>query len=411
MTLRPSSSCGAPPNSPILGSPHQRAARPNDTGDTISDMGSDPTLPGVRPDQLDGFRIAVTSDRRSEDLIAAFERRGAEVIHAPAIRIAATADEARLTEDTRLIIAARPDVLLATTSYGIRRWFEAADAAGLGHDLTTTLEHSRILVRGPKARGAVRAAGLDDSGMSDEETTRSLVDYVLRDDAAGTTVAVQLHGYTDEPQLDRLRAAGASVLTVAPYRWLLPEDSGRVLKLVDLICAGGVDAVTFTSAPAVEALFGAADGIGRLDDLLDALSETVVAAAVGPVTAGPLRAAGIEPLVPDRFRMGALIRQVCDHLEHKRVFRLDTRHGPVELRGRLLRLGGAETVLAPGSLTLLRALLDRRGSVISRAELTMALPDITDDHAVDVAISRLRQALPVPGLVATVIKRGYRIDV
>jgi len=257
----------------------------------------------------------------------------------------------------------------------------------------------------------VRAAGLDDSGMSDEETTRSLVDYVLRDDAAGTTVAVQLHGYTDEPQLDRLRAAGASVLTVAPYRWLLPEDSGRVLKLVDLICAGGVDAVTFTSAPAVEALFGAADGIGRLDDLLDALSETVVAAAVGPVTAGPLRAAGIEPLVPDRFRMGALIRQVCDHLEHKRVFRLDTRHGPVELRGRLLRLGGAETVLAPGSLTLLRALLDRRGSVISRAELTMALPDITDDHAVDVAISRLRQALPVPGLVATVIKRCYRIDV
>lgn len=374
-------------------------------------MGSDPTLPGVRPDQLEGFRIAVTSDRRSEDLIAAFERRGAEVIHAPAIRIAATADEARLTEDTRLIIAARPDVLLATTSYGIRRWFEAADAAGLGHDLTTTLEHSRILVRGPKARGAVRAAGLDDSGMSDEETTRSLVDFVLRDDAAGTTVAVQLHGYTDEPQLERLRAAGASVLTVAPYRWLLPEDSGRVLKLVDLICAGGVDAVTFTSAPAVEALFGAADGIGRLDDLLDALSETVVAAAVGPVTAGPLRAAGIEPLVPDRFRMGALIRQVCDHLEQQRVFRLDTRHGPVELRGRLLRLGGAETVLAPGSLTLLRALLDRRGSVMTRAELTAALPDITDDHAVDVAISRLRQALPVPGLVATVIKRGYRIDV
>ncbi|TFD83876.1 uroporphyrinogen-III synthase [Cryobacterium fucosi] len=374
-------------------------------------MGSDATLPGVRPDQLDGFRIAVTSDRRSEDLIAAFERRGAEVIHAPAIRIAATADEAKLTEDTRLIIAARPDVLLATTSYGIRRWFEAADAAGLGHDLTTTLEHSRILVRGPKARGAVRAAGLDDSGMSDEETTRSLVDYVLRDDAAGTTVAVQLHGFTDEPQLDRLRAAGATVLTVAPYRWLLPEDSGRVLKLVDLICTGAVDAVTFTSAPAVEALFGAADGIGRLDDLLDALSETVVAAAVGPVTAAPLRAAGIEPLVPDRFRMGALIRQVCDHLEQQRVFRLDTRHGPVELRGRLLRLGGAEAVLAPGSLTLMRALLDRRGSVISRAELTAALPDITDDHAVDVAISRLRQALPVPGLVATVIKRGYRIDV
>ena len=35
---------------------------------------SDASSPGFRPDQLVGFRIGVTSDRRSEDLIAAFER-------------------------------------------------------------------------------------------------------------------------------------------------------------------------------------------------------------------------------------------------------------------------------------------------------------------------------------------------
>jgi uroporphyrinogen-III synthase len=172
----------------------------------LSDIGIEAGLPGFRPDQLEGFRIGVTSDRRSEDLIAAFERRGADVLHAPAIRIAAAADDAQLTADTFAIIAGRPDVLLATTSYGVRRWFEAADAAGLGHDLTSTLEHSRILVRGPKARGAIRAANLDDSGMSDEETTRSLVDKVLQEGAAGLTVAVQLHRFT---------AGGAVPLAVA----------------------------------------------------------------------------------------------------------------------------------------------------------------------------------------------------
>ena len=36
-------------------------------------------------------------------------------------------------------------------------------------------------------------------------------------------------------------------------------------------------------------------------------------------------------------------------------------------------------------------------------------PEALDDHAVDVAISRLRQSLPEPRLVATVIKRGYRL--
>ena len=364
-----------------------------------------------RPDQLEGFRIGVTSDRRSEDLIAAFQRRGAEVLHAPAIRMAAAEDDTKLTADTHAIIAGRPDILLATTSYGIRRWFETADAAGLGHDLTSTLAHSRILVRGPKARGAVRAAGLDDSGMSDEETTKSVVDLVLRDGAEGKTVAVQLHGFTDEAQLDRLREAGATVLTVAPYRWLLPEDSGRVLRLVDAICAGSIDAVTFTSAPAVEALFGAADGVGRLEELQHAFSANVVAAAVGNVTAAPLVAAGITPIIPDRFRMGALIRLVCEHLEEQRVLRIETHRGTVELRGRLVTVAGDRAILPPTSLPLMRVLLESGGAVLSRANLTAALPEMQDDHAVDVAISRLRQALPVPGLVATVIERGYGIDV
>ena len=377
----------------------------------MTDPGNEVSLPGFRPDQLEGFRIGVTSDRRSEDLIAALERRGAEVLHAPAIRIAASDNDVQLNLDTAAIIAAKPDILLATTSYGIRRWFEASDAAGLGPDLTTTLENARILVRGPKARGAVRAAGLEDSGMSDKETTESLVDKVLAEGASGRTVAVQLHGFTDRPQLERLRTAGATVLTVEPYRWLLPEDNSRVLKLVDAICTGSVDAVTFTSAPAVDALFSVADDAHKLDQVLDAFSETVVAAAVGPVTGAPLVAAGIRPIQPDRFRMGALIRLVCEHLEEHRIVRLDTAHGPVELRGRLVSVNGVRASLAPTSLTLFRILLAARGSVMSRADLTATLPEMQDDHAVDVAISRLRQALPDAGLVATVIKRGYRIDV
>ena len=377
----------------------------------MTDLGAQQPAAGFRADQLDGFRIGVTSDRRSEDLIAALERRGAEVVHAPAIRIAATESDAKLTLDTAAIIAAQPALLLATTSYGIRRWFEAADAAGLGSDLTDTLALSRILVRGPKARGAVRAAGLDDSGMSDQETTKSLVDKVLAEGAAGLTIAVQWHGFTDVAQLDRLRAAGATVLTVEPYRWLMPEDSSRVLRLVDAICTGSVDAVTFTSAPAVDALFNAADGAGRLEALVDAFSETVVAAAVGPVTAAPLRAVGIEPIQPDRYRMGALIRLVCEYLEEQRIFRLPTKHGLIEVRGRIVVVGDLRANLAPTSLTLFRALLAARGSVLSRADLTATLPEMHDDHAFDVAISRLRQALPVAGLVATVIKRGYRIDV
>ncbi|MFE5671944.1 uroporphyrinogen-III synthase [Agromyces sp. NPDC056523] len=366
---------------------------------------------GFRPDQLRGFRIGVTSDRRSGDLIDAFARRGAQVLHAPTIRMANASSDEPVIADTRAIIAARPDVLLATTAYGVRRWFEVADAAGLGDDLLDALHDTAILVRGPKARGGIRAAGLDDVGMSAEETTESLIDEVLANHPAGLTVAVQLHGYLPSEALDRLRDAHDTVLTVEPYRWLDPDVADeRVDRLIDAACTGGLDCITFTSAPAVHALFMAAEARGRYDDLVDAMRGPVVAAAVGPVTAAPLEAAGIVPLQPERFRMGAMIRQVCEHLETERVVRLETQHGPLALRGSVVEIAGRSLELAPVGLAILRSLVRARGSVVPRERLAAGMPGTTDEHALEVALSRLRQSLGVPGLIATVVKRGYRID-
>lgn len=368
--------------------------------------------PGFRPDQLEGFRIGVTSDRRSADLIDALARRGAQVLHAPTLRMANAVSDDPVIADTRAIIEARPDVLLATTAYGVRRWFEVADAAGLGEDLVDALADTAILVRGPKARGGIRAAGLNDVGMSAEETTESLIDEVLEKYPPGLTVAVQLHGFLNPWQLDRLHETHARVLTVEPYRWIETDDGDdRVDRLIDATCSGGLDAITFTSAPAVHALLSAAEARGRYDDLIDAMCGPVVAAAVGPVTAAPLVAAGIEPIQPERYRMGALIRLVCEHLESTRIIRLDTRHGPLALRGSVVDVDDRRVSLAPVALTLLRTLMQARGSVVGRERLAASLPGTTDQHALEVALSRLRQTLGVPGLIATVVKRGYRIDV
>ena len=87
---------------------------------------------GLRVDQLAGFRVGVTSDRRADDLISALERRGATVFHAPALRIAPHDQDLPLIVETRRLIAARPDVVMITTGYGMRRWFEVADATASG---------------------------------------------------------------------------------------------------------------------------------------------------------------------------------------------------------------------------------------------------------------------------------------
>ncbi|GAB3802195.1 uroporphyrinogen-III synthase [Humibacter antri] len=368
--------------------------------------------PGFQPDQLRGFRIGVTSDRRSADLIDAFERRGARVMHAPTIHLVnADADDAVIA-DTKAVIEAQPQLLLATTAYGIRRWFEVADAAGLGESLVTALAGADILVRGPKARGGVRAAGFDDAGMSDEETTASLVDRVLERYESALTIVVQVHGNTDEAQLERLRRAGHRVLTVAPYRWRAPGAADRrVQQLIEAACTDQLDCITFTSAPAAEALLDAAHEHRRREDLLDAFTDRVIPAVVGPVTAAPLIAAGVRPIQPERFRMGALVRLVCEELESRSAHGLTTPHGELQLRGTVVRIGERAVSLSPAQLAVFRPIFRAGGAVVPRDRLSRILVGTPDDHVLDMALSRLRSALGEPGLVSTVVKRGYRINV
>lgn len=367
--------------------------------------------PDAAGSPLEGFRIGVTSHRRSQDLIEALERRGAEVLHAPALKIAPVQEDIRLIEDTKAIIAARPDICIATTAYGMRRWCEAADSFAIGEELLETLGACRMFVRGPKARGAVRAAGLADVGISSDETTATLVDMLLAEGVRGKTVAVQLHGYTDVRQLERLRMSGAAVLTVTPYRWVKPDGEDRLPRLIEAACSGNLDVLTFTSAPAVDAMWSTAHEMGVYKELIHSLKTNVTTAVVGPVTAQPLLDAGVTPLIPERFRMGALIRLVCEHVALNHVRRLDTGSGNIELRGRSLRVDGQAVELAPAPLLLMRALLGAGGAVLSREALSDLLELRGSVHALDMTVSRLRSSLPDGRLVETVVKRGYRIRV
>jgi uroporphyrinogen-III synthase len=364
---------------------------------------------GLSAEVLRGFRVGVTADRRADDLIAALERRGAQVLHAPALTVVPNEQDGALVIDTREVIRSRPDVVLVTTGYGMRRWFEVADAAGLGAELTAVLEQSRIFARGPKAHGAVRAAGLLDAEVSEMETTASLVDAVIAAGLTGRQVAIQLHGYTDDIQLARLREVSSSVITVTPYRWARPPARERLARLIRATCQRQLDALTFTSAPAATALLDAAEGLGLRAELVRAMTGPVAAVAVGPVTAGPLAAAGVPVVVPERYRLGALIRLVTEELVERHVRRFRSGATAIELRGRCVLVDGRQVMLGPNALLLFTALAASE-SVVSRQELVDRLPDALDDHALEVAMSRLRRALGVPGLISTVVRRGYRLN-
>jgi uroporphyrinogen-III synthase len=113
--------------------------------------------------------------------------------------------------------------------------------------------------------------------------------------------------------------------------------------------------------------------------------------------------------VPERHRLGALIRQVTEELVERHVRRFRSGATSIELRGRCVLVDGRQVMLGPNALLLFTTLASSE-SVVTRDELSDRLPDDLDDHALEVAMSRLRRALGVPGLISTVVKRGYRLN-
>lgn len=357
---------------------------------------------------LAGYTVAVTADRRRDELGALLDRRGARVVHAPAIRIVPLADDAELVSATREVLDRPVDLVVATTGVGFRGWLEAAEAWDLplhGH-----LAGARVVARGPKARGAVRGAGLVDAWSPASESSAEVLEHLLagrEGPLPGRRIAVQLHGDPLPELVYGLRAAGADVVQVPVYRWVPPEDAGPLHRLVALIAARGVDAVTFTSAPAAASLLQAATEAGVLDGVLAAFDGTVLPVCVGPVTAAPLVAAGVATVQPERARLGALAREVVARLPERDPVIGSGRH-TVQARGHAAVIDGRLVELAPGPMAVLRALVRRPGVVVSRAELIGELSGGGDAHAVEMAVTRLRAALGAP-VVQTVIKRGYRL--
>jgi uroporphyrinogen-III synthase len=137
----------------------------------------------------------------------------------------------------------------------------------------------------------------------------------------------------------------------------------------------------------------------------------MVAAAVGPVTARPLLDRGVTPLVPDRGRLGALVRALVSHFEQAQSTAVLTSAGALQVRSTVALLDGHVLPLSPSGLDVLRLLADAGGDVVTREQVLAVLPgESADPHTAEVAVARLRDVCG-RALIQTVVKRGYRLAV
>lgn len=363
---------------------------------------------------LAGYRIGVTAARKVDEQVMLLERRGASVVWAPALsQDPNQVDDAELRAATEEVIGRPVDMFLATTGVGMKAWFAAAEAWGNLDVLLKTLGDAEILARGPKSVGALRRRGLRELWAPESECFEDVLEHLRGRDLKGRRIVVQEHGQSLSMVAHALRRQGADVTTVTVYRVASAEDPEPMFRMIDLIADRELDAVTFTSAPAVAALMEAAGSTGRRDEVISAFQADVVASCVGPVTAAAFEMWGVPTIQPERSRLAAMVKQLETELPSRSTGQTIEVAGHVLLlHGDDVLLDGVEMKLSPAPFAILQALVVNPGHVVSRRELLAALPSGTagSEHAVEMAIARLRAALGTR-TVQTVVKRGYRLAV
>jgi uroporphyrinogen-III synthase len=362
---------------------------------------------------LSGFTVGVTADRRQDEQVLMLERLGVDVVRAPTIRTLPLSDDLTLRRLTEQLIVEPPDYLVANTGLGLRSWFALADTWGNGPALRQALAGARIAARGPKAAGAVGIVGLDVWWRAPDEQLASVTERLLAEPIAGRRVALQLHGDNRQALGAALQAAGAVVVEIPVYRWTMPDDRAPAERLIDLCCAGLVDALTFTAGPAVTNLIELAAVTGRDGELVRACNDGVIVACVGPVCARVAQQSGFAaPLVPEHWRLGSLVRLVGDALAARRR-RYQVGEHDLVWQGSVATVDGRPVRLTERERAVLAKLAAQPGATITRNALLQAVwkdPDV-DPHVLETVIARLRAKLgPAGEAIETAVRRGYRLS-
>jgi uroporphyrinogen III methyltransferase/synthase len=219
---------------------------------------------------LAGVAVAVTRARaQASGLAGRLRALGAQVVEAPAIRIAALDGPAPAVETYDLICLTSPN--------GVQLLFERLLRAGRD---ARALAGARVAAIGPGTAAALGAHGVIADVVPERFVAEGLVEALAGVPVTRALVARAAQARDVLPEA--LRARGVQVDVVALYETVAERVTESQLREI-----GAADYVTFTSSSTVRFFFAGGGG-----DRLKAAARTV---SIGPVTSAALREQEREP--------------------------------------------------------------------------------------------------------------------
>jgi uroporphyrinogen III methyltransferase/synthase len=230
---------------------------------------------------LFGKRVLVTRARRQAgSLSRLLYERGARPIELPAIEIQPVGDTGEL--DRAIADLGRYRWLLFTSVNGVAAFFERLHKLNLD---ARALGNLKICAIGPATADALRGQAIVPDFVPGVYTGEGIIDGLRGRNIAGQRFLLPRADIADRELVEGLRGLGAEVHEIAAYRTAAPAEG--ISRAKELLLAGEIDIITFTSPSTVSNLAAAFNG------RLSVLNDKKIA-CIGPKTADAAVKAGLK---------------------------------------------------------------------------------------------------------------------
>lgn len=266
-----------------------------------------------RKESLHGLKVVSFESRRAKEMAELIRRYGGEPIVAPSMREVPLSENRSALEFLPDLEAKKFDALVLLTGVGTRTLHQVLLSAYSQERILAALRQVTLVARGPKPVAALRELGLTPQITAGEPNTWHEVLAALDKElpVAGKRIAVQEYGIPNAELVSGLEQRGATVKTIAVYRWALPEDLTPLRSALEALIEERADVAVFTNGAQVDHLFRIATEQNTVNRLRSACKRIAIG-SVGPICSRVLEEFGLQPdIEPEHPKMGALIADVA----------------------------------------------------------------------------------------------------
>jgi uroporphyrinogen-III synthase len=268
-------------------------------------------------DRLNGYRILILETREEAQFSRLLSEQGADVLQCPMFTIHDAPDPAPVEAWIRRCIDRPFDDVVWLTGEGLRRLMKVVRRLGVETEFVSALGKARKFTRGPKPGRALREIGLDQQMMTEKPTSEGVADMLSRLDLKGHRLGLQLYPDKDHGGLiGAIEAQGAEVDTVLPYAYDAQAADTNIIRAIDEMADGRIDAIALTNLGQIRRLIEVARVRSYEDRLRAGLDRTPIA-SVGPAVSDELKSHGLRTDIypaEDAFFMRPLISAMATAL-------------------------------------------------------------------------------------------------